>query len=190
MSTEEKKYNIKDALDEIASKITVHDSLMIVMITHGSSGGFGIRSDISQQVSEDHPNWQLTSLTYSYFGDYLTSIFGNNSNRKYAVMIVVNQACFSGSMMDELRGENRILISAADSGHGDNLIRHSYRDLYDFAERIRNHFGEDSYVGLRALYLMRAIEATVLNESHRGGNYHGISIFLRDEGGISNEAYH
>jgi len=93
----------------------------------------------------------------------------------------MTQACFSGTMRNYLNGENRILISAADSGHGDNLIRHSYRDLYDFAERIRNHFGEDSYVGLRALYLMRAIEATVLNESHRGYDYHGISIFLPDE---------
>ncbi|GEM_PF-3124558 len=111
------KFDIKDALDEIASKITTHDSLFITIVTHGGPGGFGIRSNADAQTSEDHPGWQGESVSYSDFGDYLSATFGNNANRKYAVMIIVNQACYSGTMMSHLYGENRILISAADSTH-------------------------------------------------------------------------
>jgi hypothetical protein len=108
-------YDIKDALVEIGNKITVHDSLMIVTITHGYQGGFEIKNDISDSWAEQHPEDQGYYISYSDFGNYLNSKFGNGNNRKYAVMIVVNQACYSGSMMSHLGGENRILISSAKS---------------------------------------------------------------------------
>jgi len=112
------KYDIKDALDSIASRITIHDLLMIVIITHGGPGGFGIRVDISKSEAEQYPERQGESITYSDFGNYLNAKFGSSgSGCKYAVMIIVNQACYSGTMMDYLKGENRILISAADSDH-------------------------------------------------------------------------
>ncbi len=110
-------YDIKDALDEIGNKITVYDSLMIVIITHGGPGGFEIRADIPSSTAEEHPNTQATSMSYESFSNYINSKFGNGNNKKYAVMIVVNQACYSGTMMDHLQGENRILITAADSTH-------------------------------------------------------------------------
>ena len=111
------KYDIKDALNDIASKITVHDLLMIVIITHGGSGGFVVRADVSYNEAKSNPSSQSGWMSYSDLGNYINTKFGNNNNRKYAVMIIVNQACFSGTMMDSLKGTNRILISAADSGH-------------------------------------------------------------------------
>ncbi len=116
------KFDIKDALDVIESKITVHDSLFIAIITHGGQGGFGIRSNAGAQTSENHPGWQGESVSYSDFGDYINTTFGNNANRKYAVLIVVNQACYSGAMMHHLYGEKRILISA--TSFGPKLFRH------------------------------------------------------------------
>ena len=110
-------YDIKDAFDDISNKITVYDSLIIVIIAHGGSGGFLIRNDISNSEAQQHPNYQGTSIYYSDLGVYLNAKFGTGSNRKYAVMIVVNQACYSGTMMSHLSGENRILITAADSTH-------------------------------------------------------------------------
>ncbi len=53
------------------------------------------------------------SLDYSDLGNYLNETFENTgSNRKYAVMIVVNQACYSGTMISHLEGDHRILIAA------------------------------------------------------------------------------
>lgn len=45
------------------------------------------------------------------------------------LLIIVNQSCHSGTMMPHLYGENRILISAADSTDGDT-------DYGYYAERI------------------------------------------------------
>lgn len=60
-------------------------------------------------------NNQIKVRRLQPFENYLNSTFGNGNNKKYAVMIVVNQECFSGTMMSHLAGENRILISAAKS---------------------------------------------------------------------------
>ena len=51
----------------------------------------------------------MTVVNYSDFGD--------SENKKYVVMIAVNQACYRGTMISHLSGENRILITAADSTH-------------------------------------------------------------------------
>ena len=143
--------DIKDALDEIASKITIHDSLMIVIIAHGGPGGFGIRADVPSCDVEEHPNTQATSLDYESFGYYLNSSFGNGNNRKYAVMVVVNQACFSGTMMPYLKGDNRILISAADSTHESwTMATFPYEDPYThwaFLYKGRNWRLDDSHPG-------------------------------------------
>jgi len=104
------KYDIKDALDEIASRITMHDSLMIVIITHGGSGGFGIRVDVTGNEAVNNPSSQSGWMSYSDLGNYINTKFGDNDNRKYAVMIIVNQACFSGSMIDDLYEENGISL--------------------------------------------------------------------------------
>ncbi len=110
-------YDIKDALDDISNKITVYDSLFIVIISHGGPESFVIRADVSSGNAEGHPDTQATVMEYNNFGSYLNSKFGTGSNRKYAVMVVVNQACYSGTMISHLSGENRILITAADSTH-------------------------------------------------------------------------
>ncbi len=108
-------FDIKDALDAIAANITKHDSLMIVIIAHGWNGGFIIHADIPRSEAERNPEEQETGLTYKKLGTYINSKFGNGYDRKYAVMIVVDQACYSGTMMNHLYGQNRILISAAKS---------------------------------------------------------------------------
>ncbi len=110
-------YDIKDALDDISNKITIHDSLFIVIIAHGGPGGFLIRNDTPDSEAQNHPDRQGATIDYSNLGTYLNTKFGTGSNRKYAVMIVVNQACYSGTMISHLSGENRILITAADSTH-------------------------------------------------------------------------
>lgn len=86
-------------------------------ITNGTLSKILIRNYIACCDAERHLNKQMAVIDYSNFGDYLNNAFGNSDNRKYAVMIVVNQACYSGTMMSHLSGENRILISAADSMH-------------------------------------------------------------------------
>ena len=106
-------YDIKDAIDDIGKRITRDDSLMIVIITHGGPGGFGIRADVSDSEAEQNPESQDYSLDYSDFGNYLNETFGNTSgNRKYAVMITIIQACNSGTAIKYLYGDHRILITA------------------------------------------------------------------------------
>lgn len=62
-----------------------------------------------------------------------------------------------------------------------NFYNHSYCDLYDFAKRIRNHFGANSSVGRVAWNVMSAIEEAVIYKRYSDKDYHGISIFLPDE---------
>ncbi len=118
-------YDIKDALDDISRMITVHDSLLIVIIAHGGNlgetgGFFHIRADISDSDAEENPASQMypVNCDYSYpvnFGAYLNEHFGGNNGipRKYAVMSIIIQSCDSGSFIPNLEGDYRIVITAA-----------------------------------------------------------------------------
>ena len=118
-------YDIKDALDDISNKITVHDSLMIVIIAHGASysqtsGLFVIRADVSDSEAEKDPGSQISSMYCDYshngnFGAYLNEHFGGNNEipRKYAVMSIIVQSCNSGSFIPNLEGDHRIVMTAA-----------------------------------------------------------------------------
>ncbi len=114
-------YDVKDALDDIGDKITIHDSLFIVFITHGgyTSTGHGfleLRAHISDEDAEKEPEEQEAAYDYDYFGEYINNTFGNSvSNRKYAVMTIVIQACHSGAALKHLYGDHRIIISATKS---------------------------------------------------------------------------
>ncbi len=113
-------YDIKNALDDISSKITVHDSLMIVVIAHGgyktsSSGFFLVRADISDSDAIRNPSNQIYEVDSDTFGAYLNSHFGgNNGGRKYAVMTIILQTCNSESMVPNLEGDHRIVMAASD----------------------------------------------------------------------------
>ena len=63
---------------------------------------------------------------------------------------------------------------------GGDFYNHSYRDLYDFASRIKENFSDFDVVQ-SAQYVMSAINNAMLIEKHRDGDYHGISIFLPDD---------
>ena len=118
-------YDIKDALDDISSKITVHDSLMIVIIAHGASynqtsGLFVIRADVSNSQAERDPSSQMHTVYCDYssngnLGTYLNEHFGGNNGipRKYAVMSIIIQSCNSGSFIPNLEGDYRIVMTAA-----------------------------------------------------------------------------
>jgi len=113
-------YDIKDALDDISSKITIHDSLMIVIIAHGgyrtsNSGFFLVKDDISDSEAMRNPSNQIYEIDSSSFGMYLNSHFGSdNSGRKYAVMTIILQTCNSESMIPNLEGDHRIVMAASD----------------------------------------------------------------------------
>jgi len=113
-------YDIKDALDELAKDSTKNDLILINIITHGGyyyeeNGFFGIRSDVSKQDAENDATQQKDSINYDDLGIYLSNRFGgdNRKERKYAIMIMINQACYSETIIPNLRGQNRILISSA-----------------------------------------------------------------------------
>ena len=119
------KYDIKDALDEIARKITVHDSLLITVIAHGgyyneNEGFFIVRSGVSSSEAENNPASQKHVINCGdswngNLGAYLTQQFGGNDGitRRYAVMTIVLQTCDSESLMYNLEGDRRIVIAGA-----------------------------------------------------------------------------
>ncbi len=63
---------------------------------------------------------------------------------------------------------------------GGDFFNHSYRDLYDFARRIKENFS-DSNVVQSAQDVMNAISNTVIQRNQTNISYHGISIFLPDK---------
>lgn len=88
--------------DYIVAKTTNHDSLIGVIVTHTWSVKFGIRADVLNTEAINNTSLQEISLSYDALGNSINATFGNGNNRKYAVMIIVNQACFSGTMMNHL----------------------------------------------------------------------------------------
>ena len=116
-------YDIKDALDDVAKKITVHDSLLIVIIAHGDKKSFMIRSSINYPnlIEQDPIQYEPKYLYYTNvkvgvsFSEYINNTFGggNGIPRKYAVMTIIIQACNSGVAIKHLYGDNRILITSS-----------------------------------------------------------------------------
>ena len=78
----------------------------------------------------------------------------------------------------------RDIIESTQRMHADvkdgDFYNHSYRDLYDFARRIKENFSDPNIVQ-SAQDVMNAINNAMLSEKHRDGDYHGISIFLPDK---------
>ncbi len=155
--------------------------------------------DLFNKLSQEYAVRNITIYLDTIYGEIIEKYkgsLGNGSAHSYYTISAVHQNevvgnltidinLFANALIDEIRnGHGEVIkeiIRSTQPMHGGDFINHSYRDLYDFAEKIKYRFGENSDVGSKALYLMRAIEGTVLKESHRGGNYHGISIFLPDE---------
>lgn len=85
--------------------------------------------------------------------------------------ITVNQACYSGSMMSHLYGENRILISATDSGHeawtemafrlGRDWLHPPYQ-RGDYAEHYNGNYYDENYSYPQMEYNMLAPEKIYL----------------------------
>jgi hypothetical protein len=114
------EFTIEDGISEIGTKITKNDFIFVVVMAHGNvlATNTGQYFEVRKRWVKDGvltPDW---SHFYSYeLGTYINNNFGNTAtNKKYARLAAVIQTSYSGAALQDLRGEYRILISAANGG--------------------------------------------------------------------------
>ncbi len=142
---EASRENIERVFNNLATKMTSHDKLFIMINNHGGGLLLKKRGDLEaglQSARFDTDNEQTEDLISEaqYNQDYNKDkdkndllrvdeaiILGPNRGtmyddefaeqvnkiRHYKVMIIVMEQCFSGGFIDDLRGPNRIIMSAA-----------------------------------------------------------------------------
>ncbi len=92
--------NIQKALSVLESKMNIDEDILFLYLTsHGSA---------DHQLSVSFYPLSLANLTPEMLGSYL-------KNTKIKWQIIVISACYSGGFVDELKSDNNIVVTAADS---------------------------------------------------------------------------
>ena len=132
-----------------------------------------LANEICLTYSPQVDNYTISSVKMSKVNSELISQINNFAQK------LINE--INNGMGEEIQSIiSQTLHMHVHTKDGD-FYNHSYRDLYDFAERIRNNFGAGSSVGRAAWNVMSAIEEAVIYGRYSDKDYHGISIFLPDE---------
>ncbi len=181
-------------MNEVLYQIGNYADIVIASEEEESTGAWNynrIFHDLSKNyVIRDKPiyNQDIVNETLLVYSNYTLSAVDTNNVKNDLTSKVDTLAVKLKTLVEQRHGgEIKNIISQTQHMHVDvengDFYNHSYRDLYDFAERIRNYFGADSDVGRAAYKVMEAIICAVIKETHNNsmGDYHGISIFLPDD---------
>ncbi len=91
---------LKSAIESVEQNMTVNDFLVIALTGHGSNDG-------RMQLQRESEYYEL--LEYSKLNEFLQNI----SYNRMAMMI---WACYSGTAIPQLEGENRIVMTSSEAG--------------------------------------------------------------------------
>ena len=130
--------SIQNTLSLIGSKITINDFLFTSIKSHGygGTGGFYVNNnhqDIINCFGLDYYQ-KGRDVKYSELNEFLT----NSLQGKYARMTIIVSTCHSGTAINSLSGEKRVIITSA----GDEL---SWTELNDLTHGAFLHEGHRRY---------------------------------------------
>jgi hypothetical protein len=116
---------LNDAIKDLRARMTMRDDLFVFVTNHGggyhdtscgeTSQSWGGRKDVIPEDEIDSNSWDEETYYYNQASnDVWDDDFANGINSLYfRRMVAVFEQCFSGGFLRDLRGCNRVLISAA-----------------------------------------------------------------------------
>ena len=149
---EASKDGLLRAIEDISSRITKTDFLLIAYRGHGEDtkengeivdGSIRLASE-ENDINDDDDRPKVTHMRYSELGGHLDKL-------TYGRLAVIKQTCYSGSAIQHLEKEDRIIMA---SSKADEESYSTYDEYYGnengafFFEGIKQNGGRDVYEGV------------------------------------------
>lgn len=131
---------LANAFDDLRSRMNANDQLFVFTTNHGGGyhqGNGSNNGGVDDDNADEIDMFQRDDVMYYYNESMslLDDVFATQINSlSFGTLVVVMEPCFSGGFLRDLRGNNRILISAA------NEFEFSYSDFWGNYDEFVFHF--------------------------------------------------